>query len=123
MKTKFFILVVLFLGIGAFTYAQTQAVAPSDKKDAPTQVVSPDQAKTGECVGHSTTGAKADCKWVDADGDGKCDTCKKTEKECKEACKPAATGAKQGCAATCPHAKDCGKSAGTAPSKDGQKDK
>jgi hypothetical protein len=121
MKTKFFLLIVLFLGISALTFAQTQTSAPADKKDAPAVVTTPDNAKTGECTGHATMGAKAECKWVDADGDGKCDTCKKTEKECKEACKPAATSAKSGCAATCPHAKDCGKSTGTAPSKEGQK--
>lgn len=118
MKIKFFILMVLFLGIGAISYAQTQTVAPAETKDAPAVVTTPDHAKTGECSGHQTTGMKADCKWVDVDGDGKCDTCKKTEKECKEACKPAANAPKQGCASTCPHAKDCGKSTGTTPSKE-----
>jgi hypothetical protein len=117
MKTKFFILVVLFLGIGAFTYAQTQAVAPSEKQDAPAQV-SPDKAKTGECTGHQTMEGKKECKWVDANGDGKCDSCGKTEKECKEACAPKAAATKSGCASTCPHAKDCGKSAGAAPPKE-----
>jgi hypothetical protein len=123
MKTKFFLLIALFLGMSAYTFAQSQTAAPTEKKDAPAVVTTPDQAKTGECAGHATMGAKAECKWVDANGDGKCDTCNKTEKECKEACKhePAATTPKSGCAATCPHAKDCGKSTGTAPSKDGQK--
>ena len=113
MKTKFFFLVVLFMGISAFMYAQTQAEAPTVKKDG----------KTVECTGHAGMGAKADCKWVDADGDGKCDSCHKTEKECKEACKtvPASTEAKAGCAASCAHAKECGKSSGAAPSKDGKK--
>jgi hypothetical protein len=122
MKTKFFILIALFLGISALTYAQTQTAAPTEKKDAPAAVTTPDHAKTGECTGHQTMEGKADCKWVDANSDGKCDTCGKTEKECKEACAPkAASSSKAGCAATCPHAEDCGKSSGTTPSKDGQK--
>ncbi len=121
MKTKFFLLIVLFLGISALTYAQTQSSAPATSKEAPAVTATPDHAKTGECTGHATTGAKAECKWVDADGDGKCDTCKKTEKECKEACAPKAAAAKSSCASTCPHAKDCGKSAGSAPAKDGMK--
>jgi len=118
MKIKFFIVMVLFMGIGAFSFAQTQSVAPAEKKDAPAQVAAPDQAKTGECTGHQTMEGKKECKWVDADGDGKCDTCKKTEKECKEACAPKATTTKSGCAATCPHAKECGKSKGTTPPKE-----
>jgi len=114
MKTKFFFLVVLFMGISALMYAQTQAVAPSEKK----------KTKSGECTGHGSMGAKADCKWVDVNGDGKCDSCDKTEKECKEACKTAhaKTATKKGCAASCAHAKECGKSSGAAPSKDGKKD-
>ena len=113
MKSKFFLLVILFMGISAFMYAQTEASAPVEKKEV----------KSMECSGHGAMGAKADCKWVDSNGDGKCDTCGKTEKECKEACKstPATTSAKQGCGATCPHAKDCGKSTGTAPVKEGEK--
>jgi hypothetical protein len=115
MKAKFFFFFVLFLGISALTYAQTETAAPAENKDTPAVVATPDHAKTGECTGHQATGAKAECKWVDADGDGKCDTCKKTEKECKEACAPKAETPKSGCAATCPHAKDCGKSATTPP--------
>jgi hypothetical protein len=117
MKTKFFILVILFLGIGAFSYAQTKTTAPAtDNSTTPAQVVAPEQGKTGECQGHQTTAAKADCKWVDANNDGICDTCKKTEKECKEACKPAEQ--KSGC----PMQKECGKSgASCCPSKDGKK--
>ena len=107
MKTKFFLLIALFLGISALTYAQTESSAPAEKKDAPTVVTTPDNAKTGECQGHANMGAKAECKWVDADGDGKCDTCNKTDKECKEACKPAEQ--KSGDAA-CPVQKECGKS-------------
>ena len=118
MKTKFFLLVVLFMGISAYIYAQSETAVPAEKKDAPAQTISPDHAKSGECTGHQAVGAKGECKWVDANGDGKCDTCGKTEKECKEACKPAAaTAPKSGCAATCPHAKDCGKSTGTTPPK------
>jgi len=121
MKTKFFLLIVLFLGISALTYAQTQSAAPATSKEAPAVTATPDQAKTGDCTGHSTSGAKMDCKWVDANGDGKCDSCGKTEKECKEACAPKAATTKSSCASTCPQAKDCGKSAGSAPAKDGKK--
>ena len=120
MKIKFFFLLALFLGIGAITFAQAQTTAPAETKDVSTQTVAPDHAKTGECTGHSTTGMKADCKWIDADNDGKCDTCKKTEAECKEACKhdAAATTPKSGCAMQ----KECGKSgASCCPSKDGKK--
>jgi hypothetical protein len=121
MKTKLFFFFILFMGIGAFTYAQTESAAPAEKKDAPAVTTSaPDKAKMGECSDHKTMAAKADCKWVDANNDGKCDSCGHTEKECKEACKhEAATPApkKAGCASTCPHAKDCGKSA-SAPPKD-----
>ena len=119
MKTKFFFLMVLFLGIGALTYAQTQTAAPAEKKDAPTVVTTTDQAKTGECTGHATTGVKADCKWVDADGDGKCDTCKKTQKECNEACKSGEM--KSGSAAGCPMQKECGKTSSCCSSKGGKK--
>lgn len=116
MKTKFYFLVILFLALGAMSYAQTEAAAPSDKKDAPAQVATPDQGKTMDCPGHQAGSAKADCKWVDADNDGKCDTCGKTEKECKEACKPA--DEKSGCA----YKKECGKSgASCCPSKDPKK--
>lgn len=122
MKTKFFLLIVLFLGISALTFAQTQTAAPAEKKDAPAAVSTTDQAKTGECAGHSTTGAKADCKWVDANADGKCDGCGHTEKECKEICKhetkAPAPAPKSGCAASCAHAKECGKSAGSTPPKE-----
>jgi hypothetical protein len=116
MKTKIFILTILFMGISAFMYAQTESSAPDAKKDA----------KSGECTGHANMGVKADCKWVDADTDGKCDKCGKTEKECKEACAPAkqapaTTSTKKNCATTCPHSKDCGKTTGTAPSKEGNK--
>ena len=119
MKTKFFLLVVLFLGISALTYAQTQTAAPVEKKDVPAAVTTTDQAKTGECTGHQTTGVKADCKWVDANNDGVCDTCKKTEKECQEACKSGEM--KSGSAAGCPMQKECGKSSSCCSSKGGKK--
>lgn len=120
MKTKFFILVILFLGIGAISYAQSQTSTPAaDKSTTPVQVVAPEQGKTGECQGHQTTEMKADCKWVDANNDGICDTCKKTEKECKEACK---TGEqKSGTSAGCPMQKECGKTSSCCPSKGGKK--
>ena len=119
MKTKFFILVILFLGIGAISYAQSQTSAPDVKKDAPTVVTTTDQAKTGECTGHQTTEVKAECKWVDANNDGICDTCKKTQKECKEACK--AGEMKSGSAAGCPMQKECGKSPSCCSAKGGKK--
>ena len=115
MKTKFFLLTILFLGISAFIYAQSEVNAPGTNKDS----------KSTVCTGHSGMSAKVDCKWVDADNDGKCDKCGKTEKECKEACAPAketpaTTSTKKNCATTCPHAKDCGRTT-TTPSKDGNK--
>jgi hypothetical protein len=117
MKMKFFILMILFLGIGAASYAQSQATT-TEKKDAPKAQVTTttDQgSKTGECTGHQA-GTKADCKWVDANNDGKCDSCGKTEAECKEKCAPAPQ--KSGCSASCPMSKSCGE---TSPSKDGKK--
>jgi hypothetical protein len=112
MKTKFFFLVILFLAIGAMSYAQTEAAAPSDKRDAPAQVATPEQGKTMDCPGHQAGTAKADCKWVDADKDGKCDTCGKTEKECKEKCTSASAPKKEGCGAACPMHKECMGSSG-----------
>ena len=120
MKIKFFILMVLFLGIGAISYAQSQASAPEEKKDSPAQVVNPEQGKTGECTGHMTSGAKADCKWVDANNDGICDTCKKTAKECQEKCAtPATTGSK--CNPAACGSKEGTKSSSCCPSKGGKK--
>jgi hypothetical protein len=120
MKTKFFILVILFLGIGVISYAQTQTAAPTDKKDVPAQVA-PEQGKTMDCPGHQSTTAKADCKFVDANMDGKCDNCGKTEKECKESCAPAAAPKKEGCGASCPMHKSCGESTGTTPATEPKK--
>jgi hypothetical protein len=118
MKIKFFILMILFLGIGAASYAQSQSSTTAEKKDAPSaQIVAPEQSKTGECTGHTGT-AKAECKWVDANGDGKCDTCGMTEAECKEKCGTAAPK-KEGCGASCPMHKSCGE--GSTPPKDGKK--
>lgn len=108
MKIKFFILLVLFLGIGVASFAQTATSAPADKKDGSTQV--------------TTTPAKSDCKWVDANGDGKCDTCGKTEKECKAACGDAkGEPKKEGCSSSCPMYKECTGKEGSAPPKDGKK--
>jgi len=119
MKTKFFILVILFLGIGAISFAQTQTAAPVDKKDAPAQVATPDQGTTMDCPGHKADAAKTDCKFVDANKDGKCDTCGKTEKECKESCKAEST--MKGCdPKTCTGNKD-GKSGGCCSSKEPKK--
>jgi hypothetical protein len=122
MKIKFFILLVLFLGIGAASFAQTATTAPADKKDGSTQVTTT-PAKTGECTGHQEMGAKSDCKWVDANGDGKCDTCGKTEKECKAACgsETKGEGKKEGCSSSCPMHKECTGKEGSAPPKDGKK--
>jgi len=119
MKLKFFILFVLFLGIGVATYAQAQTSAPSDKKDAPAQVVNLDQGKSGECPGHQTTVVKSDCKWVDANNDGICDTYNKAKKDCMEKCKGESA---KGCdPAACTGHNDGAKSAGCCPSKDGKK--
>jgi hypothetical protein len=111
MKTKFFFLLLLFVGFGLATFAQSQADAPAEKKDAPSaQIVAPDHAKA-----HA---AKADCKFVDTNGDGKCDSCGMTEAECKAKCAPAESK-KQGCSSSCPMHKSCGEA--TAPPKDGKK--
>lgn len=107
MKMKSFILIVLFLGIGMMSYAQSQSEAPAAKKDAP-------------AIEHSkATGAKAECKWVDANNDGKCDACGMTASECKEKCAPAPK--KSGCASTCPMSKSCGENKAVAEPKDGRK--
>lgn len=108
---KFFILTVFFLGLGAISTAQSKADAPVAKKDAPAQISSGDQAKT--------TGASADCTWVDANKDGLCDIC--GSKECKG--KAAATAPKKsGCSPSCPVIKECGKTESTVPAKDGKKE-
>lgn len=123
MKAKIFFFFILFLGISAISYSQTQSAAPAEKKDAPTVVSTPDQSNTGECQHHGTMGAKTGCKFVDANGDGKCDTCGKTEKECKEACKTTPEPKKEGCGSSCPYHKECGGKTPTTttPPKDGQK--
>lgn len=119
MKTKFFFLVIFFLAIGAISYAQTKAAAPTDKKDAPAQVATPDQTKTMDCPGHQTMAAKADCKFEDANKDGKCDKCGKTEQECQAKGTPAPK--KEGCGTACPMHKECGKTTGTTPTTDPKK--
>ena len=98
---------ILFLGIGAATYAQSEASAPADKKDAPKAQIVTDQNAT----------AKTGCTWVDANNDGKCDNCGKTAAECKEKCAPAPK--KEGCSSSCPMHKECGQT--SSPSKDGKK--
>lgn len=119
MKIKFFYLLVLLMGIGVISYAQTESAAPADQKDAPVQAVSPEPAKTAECPGHQTMAAKTDCKWVDANNDGICDTCKKTEKECMEKCK--GESAKGYDPAACTGHNDSAKSTGCCSSKGGKK--
>jgi hypothetical protein len=118
MKSKFFILVVLFLGFGLITFAQAQTSAPAEKKDAPAQTIKADESKTAECPHHATM-EKSDCKWVDANNDGICDTCKKTEKECKESCKAASSDKK--CDPAACTGKEGEKSAGCCSSKGGKK--
>ena len=90
MKSKFFMMLVLFMSLGAFTFAQTQAEAPAEKKDAPAKTINVDQQKSTDCPHHQAAvkpECKVECKWVDADKDGICDTCGK--KDCKEKCKTA----------------------------------
>jgi len=120
MKFKFFFLMVLFLGFGAVSFAQSTVT--SDKKDSTTPTVTTDQQKTGECTHQTTVSSNADCKWVDANNDGKCDSCGKTAEECKTACKPAAAPSKGCDPAACPgHSKEATKSSSCCPSKDGKK--
>ena len=90
MKSKFFMLLVLFMGLGAFTFAQSQTDAPAGKQDAPVQASQVDQHKSADCPHHQAAvkpECKVECKWVDANNDGVCDTCGK--KDCKEKCKTA----------------------------------
>lgn len=116
MKSKFLLLFVLFLAIGLASFAQTATTSSDVKKDTPAQTTV-DQSKTDACVGHGTA-TKADCKWVDTNKDGKCDTCGKTTEECKEKsatttgskCNPAACGSK-----------DATKAGGCCPGKSGKK--
>ena len=116
MKAKYFISFILFLAISAVSYAQTQTDAPAAKKDAPVQQTTVDQSKG--CSGHQGEAiGKADCKWVDANNDGVCDTC--GSKTCKDQSK--ASGSKN-CDPGC-HSKDAVKPSGDCPSKDGKKPK
>ena len=119
MKSKFFFLLVLFLGIGAFTYAQTQTETPSDKKDVPAQTTTVDKVRSGDCPHHQQTAAKSECKWVDANNDGICDTCNK--KDCSDKCK---NGSDKKCdPAICQYHKGGAKPAGCCHSKDSKKPK
>lgn len=108
MKSKILILLLLFMGIGVVTFAQSQTTAPADKKEAPSQVSTADQPA-----------AKADCKWVDADKDGICDTCGK--KDCGS--KSSATMTKGCDPAACNYHKEGASSSGCCPSKSGKKKK
>lgn len=122
MKLKFFFFLVLFLGLGAASFAQSKDDAAADKKDASAPVVTTDQSKAGNCAHDASTTAKGDCKWVDANNDGKCDACGMTAEECKEKCKKETTATK-GCdpAACSGHSKEATKSSSCCPSKDGKK--
>jgi len=101
MKSRFLFLFVLFMGFSAYTFAQAAAEAAPVKQDAPKQEMSMDKAKSAECA-HGQTAAKSDCKWVDANNDGICDTCGKKECGDKKAaksmsgCDPAACPSKSG---------------------------
>jgi len=99
---------VFFLGIGMMTFAQSASEAPVTSKAKATTVTTKEApAQSGECTGHEAA-AKADCTFVDANGDGICDTCGK--KDCKDSKKAAAsTGSKCDPAA-------CGSKSSTAPS-------
>jgi hypothetical protein len=118
MKTKFFFLLVLFLAIGAASFAQS-TTTDTEKKDASAPVVTTDQQKAGECSHHDAMTAQAGCTFVDADKDGKCDTCGKTAEECKEKCKAEATPTK-GCDPAACGAKE-GEKSSCCPSKGGKK--
>jgi hypothetical protein len=119
MRSKFFILLILFLGISAFSYAQSKTDTPIDKKDASTQVITVDQTKSTDCPHHQQTVSKSDCKWVDVNKDGVCDICGK--KDCGDKCK---SGLDKKCDPTaCQYHKDGVKSAGCCPYKDGKKTK
>lgn len=108
MKTKILLLLLLFVGISAVTFAQSQSTTPADKKEAPAQASSVDQPA-----------AKADCKWVDANNDGICDTCGK--KDCGS--KGSATMSKGCDPASCNYHKEGTKPSSCCPSKSGKKKK
>ncbi len=116
MAKKFFFLVLMFFAISALVSAQSQSVPSESKKNAPAQTVQQDKAKIGECTGHQD-GHKTECKFVDANSDGLCDTCGK--KDCKDATKSGA--AEPAKAAGCPYQKECGKSSSCGTAKDGKK--
>jgi hypothetical protein len=119
MKMKLFFLMVLFLAIGTASFAQ--ATVTTEKKDANTPAVTTDRQKTGDCT-HTTMTPKTDCKWVDANNDGKCDSCGLTAEECKEKCKTTTAAPSKGCdPAVCGSNKEGAKSSSCCPSKDGKK--
>jgi len=115
MKSKFFFLMVLFLGIGYISYAQSAADAPAAKQDETTKVTTTDQGKSGECQ-QTQTVSTTECKWVDANNDGICDVCGK--KDCGNKSK-AVTSSK--CDPAACSSKSTAKPTGCCPSKDGKK--
>ena len=104
MKSKFFFLFVLFMGIGVYTFAQAAADVSTTKKDSPRQEVSIDNSKSTVSSSSSMT-AKSDCKWVDADKDGICDICGK--KDCGKKETKATMNSKS--PSDCPVKSSCGK--------------
>jgi hypothetical protein len=113
MNTKFVLILILFLGIGMSSYAQSQISASTEKKDAPVQVAGTEQAKSGESIqGQAVT--KTDCKWVDANKDGVCDNCGRKD------CQPKGQGSPSGKCdpAACQFHKECGKPASCGAAKD-----
>jgi hypothetical protein len=115
MKSKFFSLFVLFMLIGAYSFAQMATDGSNTQKDAPKKEVTIDNSK-GSVSASGNAAVKADCKWVDSNNDGLCDVC--GEKDC---------GKKEAKAAThvdnpsgCPVKSSC-KPSGCCPSKDGKK--
>ncbi len=116
MSKRFFILILMLFAFSTLVCAQSQSVSTDSKKNTPAPTVQQDKAKTGECTGHMEA-HKAECKFVDANNDGLCDTCGK--KDCKEASKSGtATPSKT---EGCPYQKECGKSPSCTTGKDGKK--
>jgi hypothetical protein len=99
MKFKFFYLTIIFLGISSYTFAQAAVDAAPIKQDAPKQEVKQEKGKTADCPAYQAVD-KTDCKWVDANNDGRCDTCgkkncgKKVTASTSEKCPPAACSSK-----------------------------
>ena len=114
MKSKFFFLFVFFMAIGAYTFAQSAAETAPAQKDATQKEVAVQKSTTGT-AGQTVTMSQDDCKWVDANNDGICDTCGKTD------CGKKSAKASTSSPADCPVKSSCKSSSSCCSSKGGKK--